>query len=106
MESNSQEPTFSQKDVDLPEPSVHFTFTTRRKGDLGLEECFELQRAYLVRHFNAQEIHFSIQCDVCSKDGLTKEDVKSSLCSSCESVYDYCKTHKTRKSCPFCSQPV
>jgi hypothetical protein len=84
---------------DLVDKILISFITTRSTPD----PDYEKHREFLQNNFGATNITFSFLCDICDKDGLTREQVFSKNCSNCNKYYDFCKSHENVIDCPFCN---
>jgi hypothetical protein len=82
------------------DPLVHFSFTLKRTTQ---DPDCEKYKQELCNMFASNSISLSYCCDVCGKDNLTKADVVSRQCITCNYWYDLCENDRSFNGCPFCA---
>lgn len=102
MDSDSQHhPVIEQSHLpcNTSEPLVHISFTIKRTTQ---DPNYETYKQELGDMFATDSISLSYCCDVCGKDNLTKADVVSRQCITCNYWYDLCENDRSFNGCPFC----
>lgn len=70
------------------------------------EEANDQHLDLITNVMKGENIVLSYICDICDKKYKTMNDMNSNQCKHCNKYYDYCKTHETFTTCPFCEHTL